>query len=213
MTNRKKLIEVALPLEKINVASAREKSIRHGHPSTLHLWWARRPLAAARAVIFAQMVDDPAGYVDELLSDPGRLIHAQRDLLDRHAAWEQRKRAHEDGDSGAADPGPAPTLDECAAEIERQRLFRLIEQLVLWENTTNEPLLQQARDEIWKSWRRTCASPSEVSCGWFHEWLPIACPASRMRASAAPSAAARTPTTKNVASTPRRSSVARMASV
>src|SRR5204863_5830977 len=56
---RKKLIEVALPLEPINVASAREKSIRHGHPSTLHLWWARRPLAAARAVIFAQMVDDP----------------------------------------------------------------------------------------------------------------------------------------------------------
>jgi len=57
MKLRKKLIEVALPLEAINVASAREKSIRHGHPSTLHLWWARRPLAAARAVIFAQMVD------------------------------------------------------------------------------------------------------------------------------------------------------------
>ncbi|KXK51725.1 MAG: hypothetical protein UZ13_01640 [Chloroflexi bacterium OLB13] len=58
-TPRKKLIEVALPLEAINVASAREKSIRHGHPSTLHLWWARRPLAAARAVIFASLVDDP----------------------------------------------------------------------------------------------------------------------------------------------------------
>lgn len=57
----KKLIEVALPLDDINVASAREKSIRHGHPSTLHLWWARRPLAAARAVIFAQMVNDPGG--------------------------------------------------------------------------------------------------------------------------------------------------------
>ena len=57
---KKKLIEVALPLEAINMASAREKSIRHGHPSTLHLWWARRPLAAARAVIFAQMVDDPS---------------------------------------------------------------------------------------------------------------------------------------------------------
>ena len=55
----KKLIEVALPLKAINEACAREKSIRHGHPSTLHLWWARRPLAAARAVIFAQMVDDP----------------------------------------------------------------------------------------------------------------------------------------------------------
>jgi putative DNA methylase len=57
----KKLIEVALPLDDINTASAREKSIRHGHPSTLHLWWARRPLAAARAVIFAQMVNDPGG--------------------------------------------------------------------------------------------------------------------------------------------------------
>src|SRR6201995_4818885 len=60
MITRKKLIEVALPLEAINVASAREKSIRHGHPSTLHLWWARRPLAAARAVLFAQLVNDPA---------------------------------------------------------------------------------------------------------------------------------------------------------
>lgn len=59
--NPKKLIEVALPLDAINLASAREKSIRHGHPSTLHLWWARRPLAAARAVIFAQMVNDPGG--------------------------------------------------------------------------------------------------------------------------------------------------------
>src|SRR6516225_3559548 len=56
---RKKLIEVALPLEAINAASAREKSIRHGHPSTLHLWWARRPLAACRAVLFASLVDDP----------------------------------------------------------------------------------------------------------------------------------------------------------
>ena len=58
---RKKLIEVALPLDAINAASAREKSIRHGHPSTLHLWWARRPLAAARAVLFSQLVDDPSG--------------------------------------------------------------------------------------------------------------------------------------------------------
>lgn len=61
MTQRKKLIEVALSLDEINKASAREKSIRHGHPSTLHLWWARQPLAAARAVIFSQMVDGPFG--------------------------------------------------------------------------------------------------------------------------------------------------------
>ena len=114
MPLRKKLIEVALPLDAINQASAREKSIRHGHPSTLHLWWARRPLAAARAVIFAQMVDDPASWPEEF-----------------------------------------PT--EAAQEAERQRLFRLIEQLVLWENTTNEELLEQARNEIRRSWRRTCA--------------------------------------------------------
>src|SRR5208283_3310241 len=70
MIYKKKLIEVALPLDAINTASAREKSIRHGHPSTLHLWWARRPLATARAVIFAQMVDDPSAYVDVLRADP-----------------------------------------------------------------------------------------------------------------------------------------------
>ena len=70
MTYRKKLIEVALPLGGNQHRSAREKSISHGHPSTLHLWWARRPLAAARAVIFAQMVDDPSAYVDVLKADP-----------------------------------------------------------------------------------------------------------------------------------------------
>ncbi len=113
-TLRKKLIEVALPLEAINKAAAREKSIRYGHPSTLHLWWARRPLAAARAVIFAQMVDDPSAHPDLF-----------------------------------------PT--EKAQEKERQRLFRIIEELVKWENTTNEDVLQAARDEIWQSWRRTCA--------------------------------------------------------
>ena len=115
---RKKLIEVALPLDAINAASAREKSIRHGHPSTLHLWWARRPLAAARAVIFAQMVDDPS-----------------------------------------AQPNRFPT--EEAQEKERQRLFRLIEELVKWENTTNEALLQEARDEIRASWQRTCAENAD----------------------------------------------------
>jgi putative DNA methylase len=114
MTQKKKLIEVALPLEAINVASAREKSIRHGHPSTLHLWWARRPLAAARAVIFAQMVDDPSAHPDIF-----------------------------------------PT--EKKQEKERQRLFKIIEELVKWENTTNEEVLQEARDAIWQSWRYTCA--------------------------------------------------------
>ncbi len=60
----KKLIEVSLPLEAINRESAREKSIRHGHPSTLHLYWARRPLATARAILFAQLVDDPSSRPD-----------------------------------------------------------------------------------------------------------------------------------------------------
>ena len=115
---KKKLIEVALPLDAINAASAREKSIRHGHPSTLHLWWARRPLAAARAVIFAQMVDDPSSWPDLF-----------------------------------------PT--EKAQEKERRRLFGIIEELVKWENTTNEKVLQAARDEIWQSWRRACAENAD----------------------------------------------------
>ena len=110
---RKKLIEVALPLEAINAASAREKSIRHGHPSTLHLWWARRPLAAARAVLFAQMVDDPSSR-----------------------------------------PELFPTEED--QSLERLRLFGIIEDLVKWKNTTNEAVLESAREEIRKSWRRTC---------------------------------------------------------
>ena len=85
----KKLIEVALPLDDINAASAREKSIRHGHPSTLHLWWARRPLAAARAVIFAQMVNDPGGergyYAGKTRAQADaereELFHILRDLV------------------------------------------------------------------------------------------------------------------------------------
>jgi len=115
---RRKLIEVALPLEAINKASAREKSIRHGHPSTLHLWWARRPLAAARAVIFAQMVDDPSSHPDIFRT-------------------------------------------EKAQDKERQRLFRIIEELVLWENTTNEEVLERARAEIWQSWRAACADNAD----------------------------------------------------
>ncbi|MFU3185010.1 DUF1156 domain-containing protein [Pseudomonas sp. JS425] len=111
----KKLIEVALPLDAINAAAAREKSIRHGHPSTLHLWWARRPLAAARAVIFAQMVNDP-GYERHL----GRGVNKEK------------------------------------AAAERESLFKIIEDLVVWENSNNEEVLSRARAEIWKSWRETC---------------------------------------------------------
>jgi putative DNA methylase len=104
MTYRKKLIEVALPLEEINKQSAREKSIRHGHPCTLHIWWARRPLAACRAVLFSSLVDDPGEY-----------------------------------------------LPEGEARIERERLFRLIEQLVNWDNLNDEKLYAQVRLEIARS--------------------------------------------------------------
>lgn len=102
---KRKLIEVALPLDAINAEAAREKSLRHGHPSTLHLWWARRPLATCRAVLFAQLVDDPSAYPDQF-----------------------------------------PT--EAAQDAERQRLFRLIERLVKWENINDEGLLAEALAEI-----------------------------------------------------------------
>lgn len=111
----KKLIEVALPLDDINIAAAREKSIRHGHPSTLHLWWARRPLAAARAALFAQLVNDP-GY--------------QREL--------------------------GYGVNKKEAEIKREKLFQIIRDLVKWENTNNEEVLNRAREAIWESWRETC---------------------------------------------------------
>ena len=111
----RKLIEVALPLDLINAAASKEKSIRHGHPSTLHLWWARRPLASARAVLFAQLVNDP-GY-------------------ERHL------------NRG---------VNKVEAAKERERLFKIIEDLVIWENTNNQKVLDAARAEIWKSWRETC---------------------------------------------------------
>lgn len=164
MTYRKKLIEVAMPLDAINTASAREKSIRHGHPSTLHLWWARRPLAAARAVIFAQMVDDPSSYVDVLRDDAKRRRRAERILKARKKDWDEAKRVAEkaaETNMPAPSPGPEPTLDEILAELERERLFKIIEDLVKWENTNNEAVLQKARDEIWQSWRRACADNAD----------------------------------------------------
>lgn len=103
----KKLIEVALPLEKINEESAREKSIRHGHPSTLHLWWARRPLATARAVIWASLVDDPSSHPEEFPTEESQLR-------------------------------------------ERKRLFGILEDLVVWENSNNPDVLNRAKAEIMK---------------------------------------------------------------
>ena len=177
MTPRKKLIEVALPLDAINKAAAREKSIRHGHPSTLHLWWARRPLAAARAVIFAQMVDDPSDYVDVLLSDSKTKRAALRAL--RKGRAEQATAGGVSSASGNPAAAAAPessgsvvnapltgqtagqALREIAAALERDRLFGLLEELVLWENTTDEEVLERARTEIWQSWRRACAENAD----------------------------------------------------
>jgi putative DNA methylase len=119
---RRKLIEVALPLEAINRESAREKSIRHGHPSTLHLWWARRPLAACRAVLFASLVDDPSAH-----------------------------------------PERFPT--EQAQQEERERLFRIIEELVKWENSTNAEVLKAARAEILASCDGSPPAVLDPFCG------------------------------------------------
>src|SRR5262245_27248979 len=95
VSHRKKLIEVALPLEAINRESAREKSIRHGHPSTLHLWWARRPLAACRAVLFASLVDDPdsdAAYANYDVETRERMAGEKRqqlfELIEELVKWE-----------------------------------------------------------------------------------------------------------------------------
>jgi putative DNA methylase len=147
---RRKLIEVALPLEAINEeGSRRKRKAPAGYPTALHKWWAQRPVAAARAVIFAQMVDDPSEYVDVLLGDAETRRAAERELKRRQALYDTLL--------AEADPGPPPRLEDCAADLERQRLFRLIEQLVKWENTTNEDVLQKAREEIRASWRRACA--------------------------------------------------------
>jgi len=96
----KKLIEVALPLDAINAAAAREKSIRHGHPSTLHLWWARRPLAAARAVIFAQLVDDPSSRPELFPTEQEQDRERQRlfDLIEQLVKWENTTQRGGAGD-------------------------------------------------------------------------------------------------------------------
>lgn len=90
MAVKKKLIEVALPLDDINAASAREKSIRHGHPSTLHLWWARRPLAAARAVIWSSLVDDPSAHPEEFPTVEDQTAERERlfGILRKLVVWE-----------------------------------------------------------------------------------------------------------------------------
>ncbi|RMG72199.1 MAG: DUF1156 domain-containing protein, partial [Chloroflexi bacterium] len=123
MPKAKKLIEVALPLEAINAACAREKSIRHGHPSTLHLWWARRPLAAARVVIFASLVDDP----DDLNANP-EFVAACKNLDLTSLGCARHNSTIED--------------------TPRMRLFDFIEKLVTWEATTDDRIISKARELI-----------------------------------------------------------------
>jgi putative DNA methylase len=122
VTYKKKLIEVALPLEAISIAAAAEKNVRFGHPSTLHLWWSRKPLAACRAVLFASLVDDPSEH-----------------------------------------PELFPTIEE--QDEERLRLFRLMESLVKWENTTNDEVLKLAREEIRKSSATGLPAVFDPFCG------------------------------------------------
>ncbi|GAB06337.1 DUF1156 domain-containing protein [Gordonia amarae] len=128
---RKKLIEVSIPLEDINAESAREKSIRHGHPSTLHLWWARRPLAAARAVLFAQLVDDPSSNPE--LNDQEQKAERERlhGIIRRLVKWENindealLREAHEEI-LKSTDGNPPAILDPFAGggsiPLEAQRL-------------------------------------------------------------------------------------------
>ena len=128
-----KLIEVALPLEDINRESAREKSIRHGHPSTLHLWWARRPLAACRAVLFAQLVDDPSAHPEEFPTEAEQEVERKRlhDIISRLVVWENihdeklLREAHEEILKSTGG-NPPPILDPFAGggsiPLEAQRL-------------------------------------------------------------------------------------------
>src|SRR3954451_18196988 len=87
---RKKLIEVALPLDAVNRESVREKSIRQGHPATLHIWWARRPLAACRTVLLASIIDDPSSDPDRFPSEEAQDAERRRlfDVIERAAKWE-----------------------------------------------------------------------------------------------------------------------------
>lgn len=149
MRQFKKLIEVALPLDAINSACAYEKMPGIGaHPRGLHQWWARRPLAAARAVIFSQMVDDPSEYVDELRDDPRKLRAAE------HALKTCDKRASENLEHAA-------TLESILIQQERDRLFEIIRELVQWKNLMNGKVLQAAHNEIRASWRRVCRANEE----------------------------------------------------
>ena len=157
---KKKLIEVAIPLEAINAASAYEKMPGIGaHPRGLHQYWARRPLAASRAVLFAQLVDDPSSCVEVLMADSKLREQAETELPERRRAWELSKASAK----GAVANAPEPSLEDVVVEIERKRLFDIIEELVKWENSTNEEVIERARAEI----RRSCGGELPPICDPF----------------------------------------------
>lgn len=139
MTYRKKLIEVALPLEAINTESAREKSIRHGHPSTLHLWWARRPLAACRAVLWASLVDDPSSWPEKIPTEEEQNQERQR-LFDILGRIENKKD-------------------------KQGKTKQIVRGLVSWDdvNIPNSPVLEQAQKEIARclAWERGEEPPTK----------------------------------------------------
>lgn len=128
-----KLIEVALPLEDINRESAREKSIRHGHPSTLHMWWSRKPLATARAVLFAQLVDDPSAHPDRFPTEEVQKAERERlhGIISRLVVWENihdeklLREAHEEilkSTGGNPPPISDPFAGGGSIPLEVQRL-------------------------------------------------------------------------------------------
>lgn len=131
---KRKLIEVSMPLEVINRESAREKSIRHGHPSTLHLWWSRKPLATARAVLFAQLVDDPSSRPEEFSTEEAQAVERARlhGIMEQLVVWENSnnsellRKAHEEIAKSSGPTGLPTILDPFAGggsiPLEAQRL-------------------------------------------------------------------------------------------
>jgi putative DNA methylase len=140
MTYRKKLIEVALPLEAINMESAREKSIRHGHPSTLHLWWARRPLAACRAVLWSSLVDDPSSWPERFPTEEEQKRERQRlfDILGRITIETDRKGKEK----------------------------QVVRGLVSWDDIKDPAIIEEAQREIARSlaWGRGEEPPTKPEC-------------------------------------------------
>ncbi len=130
---KRKLIEVALPLEAINRESAREKSIRNGHPTAMHLWWARRPLVTCRSLLFAQLVDDPSGHPDRFPTEEAQALERRRlfDLIERLASWDNsgdpQLLAAANREINTSTPGTSPTIVDPfagggAIPLEAQRL-------------------------------------------------------------------------------------------